>query len=339
MLSYLSEPQEEKPFKAFLHNAKNSFPLATLTEIARKKPGEAYSPFTMCGSVGAGKSHLLQTLAGVLRQKYSPEQILHTKALRFCAESTQWALRPEFFWQRYSALLLDDMQELANQKVEQHILEQLLDACPTAQTDGNCQAVFTCAGNSGALKILEERLRSRLEGGLVMELAAPDIDVRLRYARDICKKEKISLEHEQCLSLAQRCPHIRLLHGLLLKIKAFVTVHNKIPSTADLESIISTGGLKKPANCRKIINTVAQTFNVRTEDILGEKRRPDLVLARQTAMYLCRHKLCLPYTKIGREFDGKDHTTVIYAVNKIKNLLVTNKDVNTKVTEVEKKLP
>jgi chromosomal replication initiator protein len=312
--------------------------LAVLAEVARKNPGEAYNPFTICGPVGAGKSHLLQTLADTFSKKYSPEQIIHARALRFCAQNTQWTLRPEQFWQRHRALFLDDMQELIEQKIEQNTLETIMDACPAASTGKNCQIVLTCAGNSGSLNLLEERLRSRLESGIVVELAAPDMDVRLRYANAFCKKEHIPLEKSQCLFLAQSCPHIRHLRGLLLKIKAFIAVHNKLPSTADLQNIISTGGLKKPVTCRKIINITAMIFNVRPEEILGEKRSPDIVLARQTAMYICRQKLRLPYADIGREFEGRDHSTIIYAFNKIKKMLNTNKDINIKVTEVEKSL-
>ncbi|MDR2744550.1 MAG: chromosomal replication initiator DnaA [Desulfovibrio sp.] len=338
MFSHSPALQKENPFETFLHNAKNSFPLAALTEIACKNPGEIYNPFTLCGPVGVGKSHLLHILANVFRKKYPSEQIICTKALRFCTENTHWILRPEELWQRHSALLLDDMQELANRKTEQRALELILDACPTASSEKNCQAVFTCAGNSGSLSLLEERLRSRLESGLVVELAAPDMDVRLLYARAVCKKKNIPLERDQCLFLAQSCQQLRLLHGLLLKIKAFVTVHNKKPSRDDIQNIVSSGGLKKPATCKKIINRTAQAFNVRAEDILGEKRSPDIVQARQAAMYLCRKKLRLTYADIGREFEGRDHSTIIYAFNKIKKLLLINKDVYTKVTEAEKSL-
>jgi chromosomal replication initiator protein len=338
MLSHFPALQEENPFETFLHNAKNSFPLAALAEIARKSPGEVYNPFTLCGPVGVGKSHLLHTLATVFQKKYPPEQTVCAKALRFCTENTQWILRPEDFWQHYSVLLLDDMQELADRKIEQHAIELILDACSVSPAGKNCQAVFTCAGNSGSLNLLEERLRSRLESGLVVELAAPDMDVRLLYIRAVCKKENIPLERDQCLFLAQSCSQLRLLHGLLLKIKAFISAHNKKTSREDIQRIISSGGLKKPATCKKIINRTAQAFNVRAEDILGEKRSPDLVQARQTAMYLCRKKLRLTYADIGREFEGRDHSTIIYAFNKIKQLLLTNKDVCTKVTEVEKSL-
>jgi chromosomal replication initiator protein len=338
MLSHFSTLQEENPFGSFLHNAKNTFPLAALAEVARKSPGEVYNPFILCGPVGVGKSHLLHTLATVFRKKYSSEQIIYTKALRFCAENAQWALRPEDFWQRCSALLLDDIQELADKKTEQHALELILDACPVASTGKNCQAVFTCAESSDSLNYLEERLRSRLKSGLVVELAAPDMDVRLLYARAVCNREHIPLERDQCLYLAQSCSQIRLLHGLLLKIKAFIAAHNKKPSKDDIQNIVSSGDQKKPATCKKIINRTAQVFNVRAEDILGERRRPDLVQARQTAMYLCRKKLRLTYADIGREFEGRDHSTVIYAFNKIKKLLITDKNVHTKVTEVEKSL-
>ncbi|MDR1777398.1 MAG: chromosomal replication initiator DnaA [Desulfovibrio sp.] len=336
MFSPTQARAEENPFASFLYNAKNMFPLAALGEIARNKPGGAYSPFTLCGPVSAGKSHLLQNLTEAFRKKMPPERIVCSKALRFCTDNTQWALRPEHFWRRYNVLLLDDMQELTDKPSEQRTLEILLDACPTAEKC--CQAVFAYAGNSASLKLLEERLRSRLESGLVAELSAPDMDVRLRYAHAVCKKEHIPLDREQCLFLAQTCSQTRLLHGILLKIKAFISVHKKKISQTDIQNILSTGGLKKPTSCKKIIAGAAQVFGVRVEDILSDKRNSETTLARHAAMYLCRRKLRLPYADIGREFEGRDHSTVIYAFNRIKKIIVVNKDVHNKVSEVEKNL-
>ena len=338
MLTDTSDSNEKNPFDTFLCNEKNAFPLATITEIANSNPGEAYNPFTVCGPVGVGKSHLLQTLSTVFKQKSLTGQIIYSNAARFCTENTHWAMRPEIFWRQCSALLLDDLQEITEQKKYQHILTVLLESCPNYTEGQGRQIAIACSGRADILKLLEERLCPRLECGIVMELTEPDMEVRLRYTRALCKQKKINLSRDQCLFLAQRCAGFRLLQGFLLKIKAFISIHKKNPTVADMENIIHTGGIYKPINCQKILNKVAHAFNLRADDILSEKRRPDIVTARQTAMYLCRQKLHLSYEEIGQAFEGRDHSTVIYAVNKIKRIIPANKDVNKIVTEMEQSL-
>lgn len=326
-------PEAEDIFAAFISNAKNAFPLAAARKIAEKKAGEAYNPFLLCGRSGTGKSHLLRAMTASMCCHSSPERIIHTGAARFCAENTSWARRPELFWRQCRALLLDDIQDLAEQPAWQQKLAACMDACPR-----DAQMVFAWAGPAQSLKALDERLRSRLESGLVVELMEPDLDVRLRYLQILCKERHLGLNREQLLFLAQRCAQLRLLQGLLLKVEAFCAVHGRSLTPADLENIVRTGGAERPPGCREILGEVARGLNLRVEDILGGKRRPDLVLARQLAMYLCRQKLGLSYPELGRAFGGRDHSTVIHAIKKIKKLLISDKDVQRLVTELEIKV-
>ena len=106
-----------------------------------------------------------------------------------------------------------------------------------------------------------------------------------------------------------------------------------------MENIVRTGVAEKMPGCREILGEVARKLNLKAEDVLGGKRRPDLVLARQISMYICRKKLGLSYPELGRAFGGRDHSTVIYAINKIKKLMVSNKSVHQLVTEIEMKTP
>ena len=108
-------------------------------------------------------------------------------------------------------------------------------------------------------------------------------------------------------------------------------------SQADLENIVRTGVADKTPGCLEILGVVARAMNLRPEDVLGGKRRPDLVLARQVSMYICRRKLGLSYPELGRAFGGKDHSTVIYAIKKIKKILVSDKALQQLVTELELK--
>lgn len=333
--------ESEDSFAAFISNAKNAFPLAAAREVAASAIGAVYTPFLLCGRSGTGKTHLLRALAAAFTQRGA--RVICQNAARFCAENTPWTRRPELFWEQCDVLVLDDMQDLAGQSAWQQKLTACMDACPhgghavagVADHAGSRQLVFAHAGPAQALKILDERLRSRLESGLVVELLEPDLDVRLRYLQMLSKKRRLALGRDQLLYLAQRCAQFRLLQGLLLKVEAFAAMHGRALTPADLENIVRTGGAEKLPGCREILNEVARGLNLRPDDILGTRRRPDLVLARQVAMYLCRQKLGLSYPELGRAFGGRDHSTVIHAIKKIKKLLISDKDVQRLVTQLE----
>ena len=360
--SAASEAAREDPFAGFIFNNKNTFPLATAREIAENTESTAYNPFLVCGRSGTGKSHLLQAIAATLARTTDAARMVCANAARFCTEDTVWAKRPELFWQRYDVLILDDIQDMSGHSTWQGNLVACMDACPGRQENGaspvhqqsgafTCDTparkegrgraaarmIFACSGHPQTLKTLDERLRSRLESGLVVELMEPDLDVRLRYLQLMCKERRLSLTREQLLFLAQRCSQFRLLQGLLLKVAAFCSVTGCELSQADLENIVRTGVADKTPGCLEILGVVARAMNLRPEDVLGGKRRPDLVLARQVSMYICRRKLGLSYPELGRAFGGKDHSTVIYAIKKIKKNLVSDKALQQLVTEMELK--
>ena len=333
---------ENDAFTAFIANAKNAFPLAAAKEIAEQRAGVAYNPFLLCGHSGTGKSHILRSMAATLRHGQSGNRVILASAARFCADNPAWVRHPELFWQQCDVLLLDDIQDIAGQSAWQQKLVSCIDACPNSASlaDGARRAgqmVFACTGQPQTLKTLDERLRSRLESGLVVELMEPDLDVRMRYLQAMCKERNMSLSRDQLLYIAQRCSQFRLLQGLLLKVVAFCSVTDCELSQADLENIVRTGVADKTPGCLEILGEVARTMNLRPEDVLGGKRRPDLVLARQVSMYICRRKLGLSYPELGRAFGGKDHSTVIHAIKKIKKILVSDKALQQMVTELELK--
>ena len=341
-LSAAAPKNENDAFTAFIANAKNAFPLAAAKEIAEQRAGVAYNPFLLCGHSGTGKSHILRSMAATLRQGQTGNRVILASAARFCADNPAWVRHPELFWQQCDVLLLDDIQDIAGQSAWQQKLVSCIDACPnaaslTAGARRGGQMVFACTGQPQTLKTLDERLRSRLESGLVVELMEPDLDVRMRYLQAMCKERNMSLSRDQLLYIAQRCSQFRLLQGLLLKVVAFCSVTGCELSQADLENIVRTGVADKTPGCLEILGEVARTMNLRPEDVLGGKRRPDLVLARQVSMYICRRKLGLSYPELGRAFGGKDHSTVIHAIKKIKKILVSDKALQQMVTELELK--
>ena len=328
-------PEPGDPFERFIVNAKNAFPLATARKIAAEGAPGGASVVVFCGRSGTGKTRLLRALAEGLSRRLGPGRVHLCGAAQFCAPGGVTS-RGALFWQSCDAVLLDDVQELAADTHRQHELAAWMDARPAGSAR---LMIFAHAGPAGDLGRLSERLRTRLESGLVLELLEPDLDVRLRYLQRAARERELALTREQLLYLAQRCAQFSLLQGLLRKVEAFAALNGRAPLQADLENIVRTGGSVRPSGCREILGSVARGFNLRTEDILGARRRPDLVLARQVAMYLCRRKLGLSYPELGRAFGGRDHSTVIHAVKKIHKLLETDKVVHNLVTELENSVP
>ena len=308
-------------FSTFIANNKNAFPLAIAKEIAGEECTSNYIPFLLCGKSGTGKSHLLQSMAVAFHERHC--HIIYTEASRSSGENPLWASNPDIFWQKYDALLLDDIQYLTENITWQKKLAACIDTCPR---DGKHQIALTCLGSAHSCKSLDERLLSRLESGLVVELMEPDLEIRMRYLQSI-NKENLHLDHDQLLLIAQHCPQFRLLQGLVRKVIAFYSFTGSKLSHTDLENIMRTSVTETTPGCMEIIGNVSRSMHLRPEDVLGNKRSPDLVRARQLAMYICRQKLGLSYPELGKAFGGKDHSTVIHAVKKIRKLLLTDKSV------------
>lgn len=318
-------------FSAFITNGKNAFPLAAAREVANPKSAHKYNPFVICGKNGTGKTHILKAIAAERGLQAQGQ----TGAIFFAdvdglnelfSSNTVPALLA-----RYTCLIVDDIQRLAQRMELQDQLAQFTDYC---QEQG-IQMVFACTGTLASIKGLGEVLRSRLEAGLVVELKSADLDVRMRFAQKRCAEYGINIDKSQCLLLAQRCTQLSQLSGIILKIRAFHDLVQRDVTLEDLENILRSTGDERQTLPTDIVDAVAHYMGQKAEDILGSKRKPELVLARQTAMYLCRELLGTSYPMLGRFFGGKDHSTVIHSIQKINKLLVTNKDTQTMVTTLK----
>ena len=327
-----SLPGPSKTLDDFLCNAKNAFPLEVMRRIAGHPPGAVFQPLLLYGGSGTGKSHLLSAVGtGFARQGM---RVLSLPAARFCRQAEDWARRPENFWQDVHVLILDDLQDIVGQDLWQRHLVTLLDHCPPQR-----QALFALTGTAQTFKRLQPRLVGRLESGLVAELLEPDLEIRLRYLQDICRQRRLPLSREEQLFLARRCRQFRLLQGMLLKVAAFTEMRQGSLSREDVENIARTGGTEPAIGHREIVEEICRLYALRPEEVLGNGRRPQLVLARQIAMYVCRRRLGLSYPELGRMFGGKDHSTVVHAVKKVKKMLESNKDVQNVVAALEKSAP
>lgn len=327
-----SLPGPSRTLDDFLCNAKNAFPLEVMRRIAGHPPGTVFQPLLLYGGSGTGKSHLLSAVGSDFSRQGM--RVLSLPAARFCRQAEDWARQPESFWQDVHVLLLDDLQDIVGQEAWQGHLVTLLDHCPPQR-----QALFALTGTAQTFKRLQPRLVGRLESGLVTELLEPDLEIRLRYLQDICRQRQLPLSREEQLFLARRCRQFRLLQGMLLKVAAFAEMRQGSLSREDVENIARTGGTEPAIGHREIVEEISRLYALRPEEVLGNGRRPQLVLARQIAMYVCRRRLGLSYPELGRMFGGKDHSTVVHAVKKVKKMLESNKDVQNVVAALEKSAP
>ncbi|EPR44047.1 Chromosomal replication initiator DnaA [Desulfovibrio sp. X2] len=314
-------------FESFLVNQKNYFPLASAREVA-KQQSIIFNPFIVCGENGSGKTHLIRAIANEVSKKPEStsiflgtvEDIGNIYATRFGGD----VFKAREHFTSYDVLCIDDFQLIQKNLALQQELVVLFNAF----YDNRKQMVFACSDKLTSYDFLHPTLKSRLEWGLIVNLKAPDLEIRVQYIRQQCRQKKISLDKEQILMLGQRFQDFRFLQGILLKIFAYKELVNKDIGPKDFDLILAhTEDAPKPAlTSDMIIETVGEHFSISPKEIKGAKRHHEIVKARQMAMFLCRELLGSSFPALGRIFGGKDHSTALYAVNKVKKMQKVNKD-------------
>ena len=320
--------QKNQPLASFLHNEGNALPVAILNKIAIQPPGTAFNSVLLCGPIGSGKTHLLEGVAQAFEQK--KYKIFLCQHPHLLAENSLLA-QADFFWQEYSALFIDDIQELTIYPELQSLLVHFIDVCPK-----NRQILFTLTGNLSDNENLDLRLRNRLGSGLVIELLLPDLSLKVKYVEKICQQEKLNLAKKYMLYLAQHAANYRQLKGLVTKIIAVTSIQKKTITQEELEQIVKVSKTQDVLSYHTIMSEVAQKMQVSVVEILSSQRHNNLVRARQVAMYLCRQRLGLSYPELGRIFGGKDHSTVIHSIRKIESLILTDQSLSKLIEQMSK---
>ena len=217
-------------------------------------------------------------------------------------------------------LLIDDIHFIAGKEQTQ---EEFFNTFNTL-IQNNKQIVVTVDKPPKDIKTLDDRIRSRLEGGLFADILAPDFETRVGIIMKKAEQYNIEISEPIAYYIAENIKvNTRQLEGVVKKIQAFVSIQKKVPTISAVQGIIKdiiSDTRPEPIKVEKIIAEVAHTYNVSESDILSNRRTAELVLARQVAMYIARETTDLSYKAIGESF-GKDHTTVLYNVNKIEEFL------------------
>ena len=188
---------------------------------------------------------------------------------------------------------------------------------------------------------IEERLRSRFEGGMIADIGAPDIETRIAILKTKCEEKDITLGEDILDYIASNIQrNIREMEGALNRLAVFQNVHQKDPETADVKKLLRNlvASPQKATSFKKIMQAVSSFYDLQHDDLLLKTRRKEIVKPRQIAMYLLRHELQESHPSIGRRFNGKDHTTAIYACEKINKLLEEDNTLMTEMNLIKQRL-
>lgn len=307
----------------------NTFVVGKGTELAfaaaqavTNKPGEAYNPLFIYGGVGLGKTHLLQAIGNHLSQQNPNINIMYVSAERFTNDfiASMKDGTAKDFQNRYrhiDLLLIDDIQFIAGKDRSQesffHTFNELHQA--------NKQVVLTSDRPPKAIPALEDRLKSRFEWGMIVDVAPPDYETRVAILQKKCVEKSFSLEDKILETIATIVQNnIRELEGALNKIFAYHQLKNTSPTTESVKTLLSgleQASARKSITSKQLIEVVSTYYNIALDDIVGKSREKKLSYPRQIIMYLLRNELKMSFPSIGDELGGRDHTTAMHANEKI----------------------
>jgi chromosomal replication initiator protein len=317
--SYRQGLNERYTLDNFVVGDSNDVAFAACQAITAQ-PGTKYNPLFLYGGVGIGKTHLLQAVGNILVARDPSAKILYISMEQFVQEFVN-ALRfrkmPAFakHYRTADALLVDDVQFIAG---KEKIQEEFFHTFNTLH-QANKQIVITADKPPKDIPTLEDRLRSRFNGGMSIDMQIPDFETRCAIVQAKAQGHGSELDHEVVEYLATNIQtNIRELEGALNQLLAYCEVRGLEPNMVIASGLINVNKTRpKHLSAKQIIERTARHFQIPFEDIVGPKRDKDIVVPRQVAMYILRNELKLSYPKIARELGRKDHTTAIHSVDKI----------------------
>jgi chromosomal replication initiator protein len=326
-------------FDSFVIGSSNRFAHAAALAVA-EAPAQAYNPLFIYGGTGLGKTHLLQAIGqyvGAHSKKLSVRYITSETFMNDFINSLR-DKRIEGFKQRYRTydlLLIDDIQFLEH---KERIQEEFFHTFNSLYEAGR-QIVISSDRPPREISTLEERLRSRFEWGLITDIQAPDLETRIAILRKKVKTDGIHVPDPQVLTfIAGRVStNIRELEGALTRVVAFSSLTAR-PMTVELAQDVLKDvfpqGEAPEVSIERIQAAVTERFGLSMEELCGDRRSQNIVYPRQVAMYLSRELTDASLPKIGREFGGRDHTTVIHATSKIARMIREDRSVYNLVQEL-----
>ncbi|MFG2138720.1 chromosomal replication initiator protein DnaA [Streptomyces sp. NPDC048650] len=331
-------------FDTFVIGASNRFAHAAAVAVA-EAPAKAYNPLFIYGESGLGKTHLLHAIGHYARSLYPGTRVRYVSSEEFTNEFINSIRdgKADAFRKRYrdmDILLVDDIQFLASKESTQ---EEFFHTFNTLH-NANKQIVLSSDRPPKQLVTLEDRLRNRFEWGLITDVQPPELETRIAILRKKAVQEQLNAPPEVLEFIASRISrNIRELEGALIRVTAFASL-NRQPVDLGLTEIVLKdlipGGedAAPEITATAIMASTADYFGLTVDDLCGSSRSRVLVTARQIAMYLCRELTDLSLPKIGAQFGGRDHTTVMHADRKIRALMAERRSIYNQVTELTNRI-
>ena len=320
------EPLRSKyTFGSFVIGSSNRFAHAAALAVA-EAPGQAYNPLVIYGDTGLGKTHLLQAIAHYvlmhapgMRARYVTCEAFTNEFIAAIKDKSMDAFKRRYR-EEFDVLLIDDIHFLAG---KDGIQEEFFHTFNTLHASGR-QLVLTSDRAPREIPELADRLRSRFEWGLLVDVQPPDIETRIAILHKRVAADRVRIDDQELLpAIARRVPtNIRELEGALTRVLAYASLTGR-PASAALvrETLRDLPDADSPVSVATIKQVVSEAFGIPIAELESSKRSQAIVAPRQLAMYLCRELTDATLPAIGREFGGRDHTTVLYAVQKISRRL------------------
>ncbi len=329
-------------FETFVIGSSNRFAHAAAVAVA-ENPGKSYNPLTIYGESGLGKTHLLHAIGRYARDYFERVRVRYVSTEELTNDFINAISQNKGaeFRRRYrdvDVLLIDDIQFLEGKEQTQEEFFHTFNTLHNAQK----QIVMTSDRPPKNLENLEPRLRSRFGWGLITDIQPPDLETRIAILRKKAAQERLVAGPDVLEFIASRIQtNIRELEGALIRVTAFASLNRQQVDLAlaevVLKDLIPEGG-EAQITSGMIMAQTAAYFDLTIEDLCGQSRTHVLVTARQIAMYLCRELTDLSLPKIGQQFGGRDHTTVMHAERKIKNLMSERRSLYNQVTELTNRI-
>jgi len=305
-------------------------------------PGLTYNPLFIYGGVGLGKTHLLQAMGNKIIEKYKKKKVKYISSEKFVTGIVN-AIRNhniDAFKSSLSlidVLILDDVQFLAGKNKTQ---EEFFHAFNTLY-EKNKQIILSSDRPPNAIPELEERLRSRFEGGMMADVSFPDYETRLVILKTKLQEKRLELSEEILDYIANNVKkNIRELEGALNRLLIYYKINNSQPDIETAKKLLKSYVFSPfdVANYKKIVESVAKFYNLEEKNLFELTRKKEIVRPRQIAMFLLRKELKYSFPAIARKFGGKDHTTAIYACKKISQEFQDNNKLTEEINLIKQRI-
>jgi chromosomal replication initiator protein len=332
-------------FETFVIGSSNRFAHAAAVAVA-EAPAKAYNPLFIYGDSGLGKTHLLHAIGHYAQTLYNGLKVRYVSSEEFTNEFINMIRdgKQDGFRRRYrdvDVLLVDDIQFLENKEGTQEEFFHTFNTLHNASK----QIVISSDRAPKRLVTLEDRLRSRFEWGLLTDVQPPELETRIAILRKKAIQEGLNAPPDVLEYIASRIStNIRELEGALIRVTAFASLNRQGVDISLAEIVLkdlipeSQGNGSPQITAATIMGQTAAYFGLSIEDLCGTSRSRVLVTARHIAMYLCRELTDMSLPKIGQQFGGRDHTTVINADRKIRSLMAERRSIYTQVTELTNRI-